>query len=584
MATVFKARSGDTGETVAVKVLHPFLSKDRVFRERFAREAKILRSLSHPRIVALQDFGEQDGLLYLVMPFMNVGSLSDRLNEGPVNVREGARVVAQIASALQYAHDRGVVHRDVKPSNILMDGEGRAWLADFGFAHMDDASLSLTGSGIIGTPAYMAPEQIRGVDISPKSDQYALGVILFQMSTGCLPYNGDTPMAVAIKHATEPLPIPRMVNHNLPDAVEEVIIKACSKDPQDRYRDIASLNEAFQDAILRSVDPVSGALRPGAVSAPVKAGVIPAGRLPDAGSTWWRSRRKAALLALLLLLLVCPASVVGSSQLGIVPAQNQELEDGTSPGPHSNARATWERLSTGNAGESGLRSTPGAIDTAVAGTLAARSAIETATGSSTQAVGEGLPGFETTASPSGTLPGLTVSGTSTNTPGPGLPTGTRAPTETTTGTATTVLPSSASPTPTRTRTVTPSLVPTTMSTAVPTLIVPPDPCMGVYMSGFTRIGEELSLTVSNSCGSARMISAIRVDWPANFGELKKIKLDDDEIWEGELKTPPMTLIGAWGLPNGQLVNIKFTFEEETSGGKTMIQISFDNGCELDKIG
>jgi serine/threonine protein kinase len=162
--------------------------------------------------VPVLDYGQEGDLLYLAMPWMRLGSLSDRLAQRYLSPNEGARLISQIAEALDYAHQQGVIHRDVKPGNILINHQGNALLSDFGFVHLSDASMSLTGSAMVGTPAYISPEQALGDEVTPASDQYALAVILYQLTTGMLPYEADTPIGMAIKHATQPMPSPRSVN------------------------------------------------------------------------------------------------------------------------------------------------------------------------------------------------------------------------------------------------------------------------------------------------------------------------------------------------------------------------------------
>ena len=229
MATVYRARDMRDGRTVAVKVLSPYIAADPKFRGRFDREVDLLRRLEHPHIVPILAFGQADGYHYIVMPYLSGGTLHERLRMGPLLPLEGGRIVDQISSALDFAHQQGIIHRDVKPSNILLDENGQAMLTDFGFAHVPWESASLTGSLLIGTPAYMSPEQCRGEDVGPTSDQYSFGVVLYQLCTGRLPYEADTPMGVVIKQASQPLPAPRLANPNLPVAVEDVLIRVLAK-------------------------------------------------------------------------------------------------------------------------------------------------------------------------------------------------------------------------------------------------------------------------------------------------------------------------------------------------------------------
>jgi len=255
MARVFKALDLTHERTVAIKVLSPHLALESNFKARFEREVQVLRELEHPNIVPILDYGEAGGLAYIVMPYMKVGTLSDRLKDGDLTVKESARIIGQIAAALQHAHEVGVVHRDVKPSNILIDEDGNAWLSDFGFAHIHDATMSLTGSALIGTPAYMAPEQVSGKPVSPLSDQYSLAVVVYHLSTGHLPYDAETPMAIALSHVTSPLPRPRLVNPDLSRSVEAVLIKALAKEGSHRFASIADFNQALQEALALEFEP-----------------------------------------------------------------------------------------------------------------------------------------------------------------------------------------------------------------------------------------------------------------------------------------------------------------------------------------
>ena len=183
------------------------------------------------------------------------GLFTSGFKPGPLDPIQGGRIVDQLASALSYAHENGVIHRDVKPSNVLLDDQGNAVLSDFGFARPQDASQNLTGSALIGTPAYMSPEQCRGEPIDARSDQYSFAIMLYQITTGQLPFDGETPMAVAMKHVSVPLPRPRSVSPSLPEGIELVLIKALAKDPALRFASIKDLNQAFQAELKAALDP-----------------------------------------------------------------------------------------------------------------------------------------------------------------------------------------------------------------------------------------------------------------------------------------------------------------------------------------
>jgi hypothetical protein len=252
MSTVYKAHDAKSGRMVAIKLMASFLTEEPRFKVRFEREVKLLSKLNHPNIVQILGFGEHNDSPYIVMPYYERGTLQDRLRDGPVSVKEGARVISDMSSALEYAHDHGVIHRDVKPSNMLLDNHGRAQLTDFGFASWREASMHLTGSALVGTPAFMSPEQCTGEQIGPSSDQYSLAIVLYRISSGQMPFDGETPLAMALKQINEPLPPPREINPRIPVAIEKVLTKALSKKPDDRYETMNGFNEAFQEALLES--------------------------------------------------------------------------------------------------------------------------------------------------------------------------------------------------------------------------------------------------------------------------------------------------------------------------------------------
>lgn len=249
MATVYRAYDSRFEREVAVKVLpHELLHADPQFRLRFEREAKIIAQLEHSAIVPVYDVGEADGQPYFVMRYMNGGSLSERIKAGVFSIEEATKILEAIAPGLDEAHARGIVHRDIKPSNILFDKRGNPYISDFGIAKLSQAqSGSVTGSAIIGTPAYMAPEQAQGIEVDGRADVYALGIILFEMLTGKQPYEADTPMAVAIKHITDPVPHIRQTNPKLPEGMETLIQKAMAKNKADRFSTAVDMTNALRE-------------------------------------------------------------------------------------------------------------------------------------------------------------------------------------------------------------------------------------------------------------------------------------------------------------------------------------------------
>lgn len=249
MATVYLGYDPRFEREVAVKVLpRELLHADPQFRLRFEREAKIIAQLEHSAIVPVYDVGEADGQPFFVMRYMNGGSLSDRIRAGVSTIEEAARILGTIAPGLDEAHSKGIIHRDIKPSNILFDKKNVPYISDFGIAKLSQAqSGNVTGSAIIGTPAYMAPEQAQGEEIDGRSDIYALGIILYEMLTGRQPYEADTPMAVAIKHITDPVPHILTANPKLPQGMDMIIQKAMAKNKKDRYSTTVEMTNAIRD-------------------------------------------------------------------------------------------------------------------------------------------------------------------------------------------------------------------------------------------------------------------------------------------------------------------------------------------------
>ena len=237
MARIYEARDPRIGREVAVKVLDRVLSEDPAFLARFEREARTIASLEHPAIVPIYDFGEQDGQSFLVMRYMRGGSLVERIRSGQLAVDQSLTILGRIAGALEHAHDHGVIHRDLKPGNILLDLKGEAYLGDFGIAHLSGEVTTLTSTGtVIGTPAYMSPEQVYGdVQLDGRSDVYSLGVILFEMLSGRQPYRADTPAKVMMQHVMDPIPRIRELDPDLPADWEAFFQRAMAKSREDRY-------------------------------------------------------------------------------------------------------------------------------------------------------------------------------------------------------------------------------------------------------------------------------------------------------------------------------------------------------------
>jgi serine/threonine-protein kinase len=252
MSAVYEGIQAAINRTVAVKVLPRSLMHDDTFMQRFRREAEVVAHLEHLHILPIYDYGEYDGIPYIVMRYLEGGTVQDRIKEGPLPVSSIASIIRQIASALDYAHGRNVVHRDIKPSNILLDPDGNAYLADFGIAKVHEGTAQLTGSGIVGTPAYMAPEQSQSSTPYPSADIYALGVTLFEMLTGALPLiAADTPIGQILMHIQQPVPSLASFRPELPPHLDAVVQRAMSKEPAHRYRTAGDMARALDDAIRR---------------------------------------------------------------------------------------------------------------------------------------------------------------------------------------------------------------------------------------------------------------------------------------------------------------------------------------------
>jgi tetratricopeptide (TPR) repeat protein len=250
MAKVYKAFQANMERYVALKVLPAHYADEPQFAKRFIQEARTIARLEHKNILPVYDFGEHNGITYLVMRYLEGGTLKDVLAQGRLTLHDTLEIMDQVCSALGYAHRQDVIHRDVKPANIMIDSEGAVYLTDFGIAKVVGKASDLTATGAaIGTPAYMAPEQTVGEKIDGRTDLYALGVVLYEMVVGRVPFKADTPMAVLMAHLHDPLPLPSQADPQIHAEIENVIIKTLAKDPDDRYQSAEALMQALRQAV-----------------------------------------------------------------------------------------------------------------------------------------------------------------------------------------------------------------------------------------------------------------------------------------------------------------------------------------------
>lgn len=254
MSTVYQATQTSMKRTVAIKVLPRTLTHEDKFLERFYREVEIVSSLQHPHILPVYDFGEYDGMPYIVMAYMSSGTLSDLIAQGAIAPDKALHLVKQMADALDFAHRKGVIHRDFKPGNVLLDEQSNTYLTDFGLAKISESSEQLTGTGILGTPFYMAPEQAEPGALTPAADVYALGITVFQMLTGQVPFEAATPLGVLMAHMTQPIPSIRRLKPELPDDIQDVVDRSMSKSPQTRYPSAGALATALGYALTENRD------------------------------------------------------------------------------------------------------------------------------------------------------------------------------------------------------------------------------------------------------------------------------------------------------------------------------------------
>src|SRR5215207_8554065 len=346
MGEVFLAHDRLLGRDVALKVLRTQYAGDSEFAERFKREARSAASLSHPNIVQVYDRGETEaGSSYIAMEYVPGGTLKEKIvGDGPLGAREAAALGAQVAEALGAAHERGMVHRDIKPQNVLLTDRGDAKVADFGIARAGSSvTISRTGS-VMGTAGYMSPEQALGEPATSKSDLYSLGVVLYEALTGELPYTADNPIAVSMKHVNEPVRAPREIDPGIPEGMNALVTKLMAKNPEDRYADADELADDLR-RVNRGLEPVATGL--GAMNRPGTQRTTPASpavtnEMHRPMPVPYRRRRRLPWLLFALAAILFALGVLGSLEAFLGPEamngwfdvfQGEERSPGQPAGP-----------------------------------------------------------------------------------------------------------------------------------------------------------------------------------------------------------------------------------------------------------
>lgn len=614
---VFRAYDPDQDRYVAIKILSPNIGIDSNNGNRFKREIDVVMGLNHPNIVPIYDFGEINGFTYLVMPMLEGGSLADRLRVGTLTPDEGANMVDQISHALQYAHEQGIVHRDVKPGNILFDNDGNAMLTDFGLARVNDSSISLTGSNVIGTPAYISPEQARGEEIDERSDQYSLGVILYQLVTEKLPFDAETPIGVLIKHIREPLPAPSLSKPNLPDIVERVIQKATAKEPEHRFDSILEFNYAFQNALAHAMNPDSvPAPEIGLIEEEFETLLLEPDTFepPRKVNKWVKTGIIAGVVAIVML--ACPVSSkaliaflegFSNSAVGGVAIDTLNSDHLTVTA----LMATNQVLMTELVSDDGdpLYMSKGQTATAIAETLTAVPTYEPTedpAGSPTPTADidasetsaeDGMGEDEDTPEPGDTEvpttgPGGGATTTASFTPAPSstpmaeeshTPTMEISPTEVTgippetTGTAVPL----DTPTPANTSTEDPATeTPSPTYTAIPPTPTT-DPCTLLILNNFTRNGQEIGWNLVNNSSESMLLTKIHLNWPSGNDELSVVKFGSPSIWDQGTTDIPTIINSGWTgesrvIGASGTKTITFLFIRNAKNNGYVLILTFDN--------
>ena len=251
MARVFKARDLKLNRIVAVKVLHEHLTGNQDFVRRFRREAQAVAKFSHPSIVSLYDVGEEDNIYYIVMECLQGKTLKELIKqEGRLPAEDAVEIACQVCDALVHAHRQNIIHRDIKPQNIVITGEGRVKVTDFGIAQAASAATITYGESVMGSVYYFSPEQARGSVVGKQSDIYSLGIVLYEMLTGVVPFEGESPVSVAVKHLQEEITPPRQINPDIPLRLERIVMRAVQKDQASRYQSAEKFVEDLEGWLL----------------------------------------------------------------------------------------------------------------------------------------------------------------------------------------------------------------------------------------------------------------------------------------------------------------------------------------------
>src|SRR5213595_24254 len=310
MANVYLAEDQELGRGVAIKILNDRHANDEQFVERFRREAKNAAALSHPNVVSIYDRGDAEGTYYIAMVYIDGRSLKELIvSRGPAPVNVAIEYARQILQALRFAHRHGIVHRDIKPHNVLVDGDGRVKVTDFGIARAGTSQMTEAGS-IVGTAQYLSPEQAKGGDVDPRSDLYSLGVVLYELLTGKTPFEGETPVEIAMKHLSNAPKPPSKLRPDIPSELDMVVLRALAKSPDDRYQSA--------DEMEADLERVARGARVSATTSDTATQVL---RRPAAAAAAAASATAATMIA-------PPASTPAAAVPPTVIADEEEYEEG----------------------------------------------------------------------------------------------------------------------------------------------------------------------------------------------------------------------------------------------------------------